>query len=98
MFLPPLLLSYNRHENSAVCSWTLHLDMEGNPLPEQMEALFEIRHITQKKIEELLFSHIIKPDTPPAKKEEAPLVESMLSGCKVINYLVDKAKETHYLN
>src|SRR5450759_627371 len=25
MFLPPLLLSYNRHENSAVCSWTLHL-------------------------------------------------------------------------
>jgi len=76
----------------------LILDREGNPLPEQMEALSEIGHITQKKIEELRFSHIIKPDAPPAKKEETPLVESMLSGCRVINYLVDKAKETHYLN
>jgi len=76
----------------------LILDREGNPLPEQMEALSEIRYITQKKIEELLFTQIIKPEVPPAKKEEAPLVGSMLSGCKVINYLVDKAKETHYLN
>lgn len=76
----------------------LILDRDGNPLPEQMGALSDIRHITQKKIEELLFSHIIKPEVPPAKKEETPLVESMLCGCKVINYLVDKAKETHYLN
>lgn len=76
----------------------LILDREGNPLPEQMAALYEIRHITRKKIEELLFSHIIKPQSPQEKNEAAPLVESMLSGCKVINYLVDKAKETHYLN
>ena len=76
----------------------LILDRDGNPLPEQMEALSEIRHITRKKIEELLFSHIIKPQASPAKKEDSPLVSSMLSGCKVINYLVDKAKETHYLN
>ncbi len=63
-----------------------------------MVALSEVGHITQKTVEEILFAHIIKPDAPPPKKEETPLVESMLSGCKVISYLVDKAKETHYLN
>lgn len=76
----------------------LILNRNGNPLPEQMEALSEIKYLTQAKIEELLFSHILKPKVPSEKKEESPLVESMLSGCKVINYLVDKAKETHYLN
>ncbi len=76
----------------------LFLDRDGNPLQEQMAALSEVGHITQKKIEEILFAHIIKPDASTPKKEETPLVESMLSGCKVINYLVDKAKETHYLN
>jgi hypothetical protein len=76
----------------------LILDREGDPLKEQMDALSQIKYITKNKMEALLFSHIIKPKTLPAKKEEMPLVSSMLSGCKVINYLVDKAKETHYLN
>lgn len=76
----------------------LILDREGNPLPEQMAALSQIGHISQKKVEEILFSHIMKPDASSKKKEDLPLVNSMLSGCKVINYLVDKAKETHYLN
>jgi hypothetical protein len=76
----------------------LILDREGNPLPEQMAALSQIGRISQKKVEEILFTHIMKPDAPSKKKEDLPLVSSMLSGCKVINYLVDKAKETHYLN
>jgi hypothetical protein len=75
----------------------LFLDREGNPLPDQFAALSGIRHITRRKVEESLFPLIIK-SAAPSKKEETPLVESMLSGCKVINYLVNKARETHYLN
>ena len=76
----------------------LFLDRDGNPLQEQMAALSEVGHITQKKVEEILFPLTVKSDVSLPKKEETPLVESMLSGCKVINYLVDKAKKTHYLN
>jgi hypothetical protein len=76
----------------------LFLDREGIPLSSQMAALSEIGHITQKKVEETLFAHIIKPDAPSPRKEGTPLVESMLSGCNVINYIVKKAKETHYLD
>ncbi len=74
------------------------LDREGIPLSSPMAALSEIGHITQKKVEETLFAHIIKPDVPSPKKEGTPLVESMLSDCKVVNYIVKKAKETHYLD
>ncbi|VVB94675.1 Reverse transcriptase (RNA-dependent DNA polymerase) [uncultured archaeon] len=76
----------------------LFLDRDGNPLQEQMASLSKVGRITQKKVEEILFARIIKPDASPPKKEKMPLVESMLSGCKVVNYLVNKAKDTHYLN
>jgi hypothetical protein len=93
---PLIKLPFGIHKSTS--RRCLILDRNGNPLPEQMEALSEIKYISQKKLEELIFSHIIKPAAALAKKEETPLVNSMLSGCKVINYLADKAKETHYLN
>ena len=74
------------------------LDRESNPLPEQMTALSRIGHITQQTLEEILLTYTVKPKAAPLKTKESPLVESLLSGCKVINYLVNKAKETHYLN
>ena len=74
------------------------LDQEGNPLPNQMMALSQVRQITQQKVEEIILTYGVKSRAAPLKKEESPLVRSVLSGCKVINYLVNKAKETHYLN
>lgn len=78
----------------------LFLDREGNPLPEQMAVLPQIKHITRQTLEELLLTYTVKPKASPLKdtKEESPLVENLLSGCKVINYLVNKARDTHYLN
>jgi hypothetical protein len=78
----------------------LLLDREGNPLPDQMGALSQIKRITRQKLEELLLTYTVKPKASPLKdtKEESPLVENLLSGCKVINYLVNKARDTHYLN
>jgi group II intron reverse transcriptase/maturase len=76
----------------------LFLDREGNPLPEQMTALSQIKQITQQKVEEILLTYTVKPRATALKKEEPPLVESLLSGCTVINYLVNKAIKTHYLN
>jgi len=78
----------------------LLLDREGNPLPEQMAVLPQIKHITRQTLEELLLTYTVKPKASPLKdtKEESPLVENLLSGCKVINYLVNKARDTHYLN
>jgi hypothetical protein len=77
----------------------LFLDREGHPLPDQMMALSEIKPSSQQKIEEILLTYTVKPQAASLKKEEEPsLVKNLLSGCKVINYLVDKAKETHYLD
>ncbi|MCW3134923.1 MAG: CRISPR-associated primase-polymerase type A1 [Methanophagales archaeon] len=77
----------------------LFLDLEGNPLPDQMVALSQVSHISQQKVEEILLTYRVKSRAAPRKKEvESPLVQSVLSGCNVINYLVNKAKETHYLN
>lgn len=65
-----------------------------------MAVLPQIKHITQQTLEELLLTYTVKPKASPLKdtKEESPLVENLLSGCKVINYLVNKARDTHYLN
>lgn len=76
----------------------LFLDRESNPLPDQMVALSLVRRITRQKVEEILLTYHVKPKAAPLKEEESSLVESLISGCKVINYLVNKAKETHYLN
>jgi group II intron reverse transcriptase/maturase len=77
----------------------LFLDRDGNPLPDQMMALSQVRQITQHKVEEIILTYGVKSRTAPRKKAvESPLVQSVLSGCKVINYLVNKARETHYLN
>jgi len=77
----------------------LFLDREGNPLPDQMMALSQVRQITQQKVEDIILTYGVKSRTAPRRKErESPLVQSVLSGCKVINYLVNKARETHYLN
>ncbi|MBE0525002.1 MAG: group II intron reverse transcriptase/maturase [Methanosarcinales archaeon] len=76
------------------------LDREGTPLPDQMVVLSQIKHITRQRLEELLLTYTVKPKASPLtdKKEESPLVENLLSGCNVINYLVNKARDTHYLN
>jgi group II intron reverse transcriptase/maturase len=77
----------------------LFLDRDGNSLPEQMRDLSQIKHISQQKVEEILLTYHVKARTAPLTKAvESPLVQSVLSGCKMINYLVNKAKETHYLN
>jgi hypothetical protein len=75
----------------------LFLDREGNPLPDQMRALSEIEHLTQNKVEEVILTYTAKPATS-LRKKEAPLVDNLLSGCNVIQYLVNKARDTHYLN
>lgn len=77
---------------------SLFLDREGDPLPNQTAALSEIRHIAQTKIEEILLTYGVKSRTAPTKETESPLVESLLSGCNVVNYLVKKARDTHYLD
>ncbi|MHC1599382.1 MAG: CRISPR-associated primase-polymerase type A1 [Candidatus Methanospirareceae archaeon] len=77
---------------------SLFLDREGNPLQNQIAALFKIRHIAQTKIEEILLTYGAKSRTAPTKKTESPLVASLLSGCNVVNYLVKKARDTHYLD
>ncbi|MCL0098499.1 CRISPR-associated primase-polymerase type A1 [Dehalococcoidia bacterium] len=77
----------------------LFLNREGHPLADQMSVLSEINPIPQQKIEEILLTYTVKPQAAPLKKEGEPsLVKNLLSGCKVINYLVEKAKETHYLD
>ena len=76
----------------------LILDRESNPLPEQMTALSRIKHITQQTLEEILLTYTVKPNAAQLKTKESPLIKSLLSGCKVINHLVNKARETHYLN
>ncbi|MFZ2071647.1 MAG: CRISPR-associated primase-polymerase type A1 [Halobacteriota archaeon] len=77
----------------------LFLDREGNPLPDQMMALSQVRQINQQKVEEIILTYGVKSRAAPRKREaESSLVQSVLSGCKVINYLVNKARETHYLN
>jgi hypothetical protein len=76
----------------------LFLDRDGNPLPDQMMALSQIRHSSQQKVEELLLTYRVESRAATRKKRVAsPLVQSVLSGCNVINYLVNKARETHYL-
>jgi len=77
---------------------SLFLDREGDPMPNQIAALSEIRHITQTKIEEILLTYGAKSRTVPTKETGSPLVESLLSGCNVVNYLVKKARDTHYLD
>jgi group II intron reverse transcriptase/maturase len=77
---------------------SLFLDREGDPLQNQIAALSEIRHITQTRIEEILLTYGATSRTVPTKKTESPLVESLLSGCNVVNYLVNKARDTHYLD
>lgn len=68
-------------------------------MPEQMVALSLVSHISQQKVEEILLTYRVKSRAIPQKKAvESPLVQSVLSGCNVIKYLVNKAKETHYLN
>jgi hypothetical protein len=68
-------------------------------LPEQMMALSQVSHISQQKVEEILLTYRVKSRAAPQKKAvESPLVQSVLSGCNVINHLVNKAKDTHYLN
>jgi len=77
----------------------IFLDREGNPLPEQMVALSQVSHISQQKVEEILLTYRVKSRAAPKKEAvESPLVQSVLAGCNVIKYLVNKAKETHYLN
>jgi hypothetical protein len=76
----------------------LFLDREGNPLSDQMMVLSQIRHLASQKIEEILLTYTVKPGSSPLKKEDSPLIASLLSGCTVINYLVNKARDTHYLN
>ena len=77
----------------------LFLDREGNALPEQMMALSQVSPISQQKAEEILLAYGVKPKAAVAKREEeSTLVKNLLSGCKVINYLVDKARNTHYLD
>lgn len=75
------------------------LDRMGNPLPDQAIALSQVSLISQQKIEEILLTYTTKPKAVSAKKEEEPtLVKNLLSGCKIINYLVNKAQDTHYLD
>ncbi len=76
----------------------LFLDKSGNPVPEQLSLLSEIKKINQRTVEELLFTFATRPSESNIKKGESPLVERMLSGCNVVKYLAKKAKETHYLN
>lgn len=77
----------------------IFLDREGSPLPEQMVALSQVSQISQQNVEEILLTYRVKSRAAPQKKAvESPLVQSVLSGCNVIKYLVNKAKETHYLN
>ena len=74
------------------------LDRTGNPFPEQLSLLSHIKKIGPRKVEEMLFTFASRPVAAPVKKEAVPLEESLISGCNVINYLVKKAKETHYLD
>ena len=76
----------------------LILDLKGNPLTDQMAALFRIRQIRQQRVEEIILTYGVKPKTDSSEENEPRLVQSLLSGCKVIDHLVNKAKETHYLN
>jgi hypothetical protein len=77
----------------------IFLDQEGNPLPEQMVALSRASHISKQKVEEILLTYRVTSRAAQKKKAvESPLVQNVLSGCNVIRFLVNKAKETHYLN
>lgn len=76
----------------------LLLDKRGHPLPDQMLALSQVAQITPQKVEEILLAYCIKPRASTEKGQQSPLVESLLSGCKVINHLVAKARDTHYLD
>lgn len=68
-------------------------------MPDQMIALSQVSHISQQKVEEIFLTYRVKSRAAPLKKAvESPLIQSVLSGCNVINYLVNKARETHYLN
>ncbi|MHC1595433.1 MAG: CRISPR-associated primase-polymerase type A1 [Candidatus Syntropharchaeales archaeon] len=77
---------------------SLFLDREGDPLQNQIAVPSEIGHVTQARIEEILLTYGAKPKAAPTRKTESPLVESLLSGCNVVNYLVKKARDTHYLD
>lgn len=76
----------------------LLLDRQGTPFSDQPKALSEIRLISQRQIEDILLSYapgrqFQKPDTDAGK-----LVNRVLSGCMVIRYLVNKSRDTHYLD
>lgn len=76
----------------------LFLGRDGQPLPDQMAALSQITPVSQGKVEEVLLTYCSAPQASVRVKQPSPLVDSLLSGCKVISRLVDKARETHYLD
>lgn len=78
----------------------LFLDREGNPVSNQMEVLSQISQITQQTVEEILLTYGVTSRTASIKEEEkeSPLIDSLLSGCGVISYLVKKARDSHYLD
>lgn len=76
----------------------LFLDRPGNPLPDQIKSLREIGLIEQKQVENLLLTYAAKQSPAKNDAEESDLISRLLSGCKVIGYLANKARDTHYLD
>ena len=77
----------------------LFLDREGVPLTHQMSALSQITPIGPENLQKILLTYAAKPPvTGAGEEDESALIRNLLAGCKVISHLVDKARETHYLD
>ena len=76
----------------------LFVDPIGDALPDQARVLADIVPISEQQVEEILLTYASKTKVARGDQaEESSLVKNLLSGCKVINYLVHKAEQTHYL-
>jgi group II intron reverse transcriptase/maturase len=73
----------------------LFVDDEGNALPDQGTAICQAGKITWSRLEDILLT--LTPRPKDIGGQEPSVVKKVLSGCKVVNYLVEKAKTTCYL-
>lgn len=74
----------------------LFVNDEGNSLSDQGIAVCRAGKITRSRLEDILMT--LTAGQKGTGTEEPSSVKKVLSGCKVVNYLVEKAKTTCYLS
>ncbi|MDI6793736.1 MAG: CRISPR-associated primase-polymerase type A1 [bacterium] len=78
--------------HKASCRRCLFVDSNGRPYPDQIQVLREIKLISQDDVQRMKKS--LQAGLTRAGEEPSDDVKKIMAGCKVIRFLVNKAKET----